>query len=109
MHHYKPSRIIFVQTDIDSRWFVIRCQKIRGGQYRLTLRRDVISDFLYSENGAADHSSTNERFYSALTLPALIKKGYVDKGNPLILNTENVTVNQIKRDEILLQDNSKTP
>lgn len=109
VHNYKPSRAVVVVADIYSRWFVIKCTKVRGGQYKLTLRRDVISDFLYSRSGRAESGSADEVFYKTKEFPALIKKGYVKEGNPLILNSENVTVNQIKKDEILLQDNSKTP
>lgn len=101
VHHYKPTKIITKETDIDSRWFVINCTKIRGGQYKLTLKRDVISDFLVDSS-----SGFTSR---GIDVPALIKKGYVENDNPLILNTENITVNQIKKNEILLQDNSKTP
>lgn len=109
VHHYTQSRMILVNGDIDSRWFVIKCTKIRGGQYRLTLRRDVITDFLYGDTTGAQGNVNNEIAPSLPSFPALIKKGYVEEGNPLILNAENVTVNQIKKDEILLQDNSKTP
>lgn len=94
------------KNHIFSRWFVLNCIETRLGQYKLTLKRDTISDFIeveqkFDENGNSLH-------YQSI-LPAFIKKGYVKDSNPLILNAENVSVNQIKKEEILLQDNSKTP
>jgi|GEM_PF-1794624 len=37
--------IVHDNTAIKSRWFVIECVKIRGGQYKLALKRDVLVDF----------------------------------------------------------------
>lgn len=93
-------------NSIASRWFVLNCVETRLGQYKLTLKRDTISDFVdvdaeFDENGNVINNQS--------ILPAFIKKGYVNDSNPLILNSENVSVNQIKKEEILLQDNSKTP
>lgn len=83
------------KNHIQSRWFVLGCNKTRLGQYKLSLKRDTVSDFV----DYGDHTG----------LPAFINKGYVEETNPLILNSENVTVNQIKKEEDLLQDMSKTP
>ena len=37
--------IVHNNNTINSRWFVIESVKIRGGQYKLALKRDVLSDF----------------------------------------------------------------
>ena len=74
-----------------SRWFVINSFKSRNGQDVLTLRRDLIADFY------ADVIN-----YS----PCLIRKGYVPNTNPLVFQDEGVQYNKIKKDEILIKDNS---
>ena len=75
---------------IDSRWFITEVVRTRAGQYEISLKRDSIADNLSS-------------LYQA---PAFIKKGTVSDENPLIVNSEGVSVNQIKNDEILLKDNT---
>ena len=37
--------IVHDNTVIKSRWFIIESVKIRGGQYKLALKRDVLADF----------------------------------------------------------------
>ena len=71
-----------------NRWFILKQQKTRGGQWQLTLKRDTISDY-YKE---------------FLSTVANIKRGYVDVSNKLIYNNENFNLNQIKKDEIALKD-----
>ena len=78
-----------------SRWFIIETYLIREKQYRLTLRRDLVADFLE---------------------PLLESTVYVEKGrltqnivsinnmNPLAFNQEAFTANQIKKKETLLKD-----
>ena len=77
--------------NIKSRWFVTEVDHNRNRQYLLSLRRDLIVDFYDS---VIDNS------------PVLIEKALVDKNNPLIFNSEGFDFNQIKKEEILLQDNS---
>ena len=72
---------------IVSRWFIVDAVRTRGGQHKLTLKRDVI----------ADH------FNSLLSCPAFIRKGRVEDDNPLILNDEGMVFNQIKTEETLLK------
>lgn len=90
----EPNYIVvtdIVQTEnIVSRWFVMECTRIRGGQYQLTLRRDVVAD-----NIDAISSST-----------AYIEKAIISDNNPLIYNQEEITTNQIKTNEIPLKDES---
>ena len=73
---------------IDSRWFVLNGDRLRGGQYELTVRRDVIADY-YSET---------------VTSPCFIEKAKLDSGDPMIFNKEDMTVNQIKTQETQLKD-----
>ena len=77
---------------IESRWFITEVVRTRGGQYKLQLKRDSIAD----------------KFDSLLTCPAYIKKGIVTDDNPLILTSEGIGVNQIKKGEELLKDNTNT-
>lgn len=78
-------------STIKSRWYVVEGTKTRGGQYQLTLFRDVVADF------------KND----IITAPCLIEKATLRDSNPLIFNSENVSVNKIKTREYLLQDESK--
>ena len=96
-HDGYPDYIIAYETQkvgnttintIKSRWFITDPVRTRNGQYSLKLKRDSI----------ADHLDT------LLSCPAFIKKGTVTDDNPLIVNSEGVTVNQIKSGETLLKD-----
>lgn len=71
-----------------SSWFVIEQIRKRSGQYELQLRRDVIFD----------------HYNTVVEAPCFIEKGMVQSDNPLILNSENMTYNQIKKSETLLKD-----
>lgn len=74
-----------------SRWFVINSFKSRNGQDLLTLRRDLVADFF---DDVLKRS------------PSLIRKGYVDNTSPFIFNNEGVQYNKIKREEVLIKDES---
>lgn len=96
-HDGNPDYIIAYETQkvgnttintIKSRWFIVESVRTRNGQYILKLKRDSI----------ADH------FDTLLSCPAFIKKGTVSDDNPLIVNSEGITVNQIKSGETLLKD-----
>ena len=75
------------------RWFVIEAVRLRGGQYRLKLYRDVIADY-------------REQVLSATTY---IEKATLTPDSNLIFNTENFSTSQIKTNEKLLQDRTKMP
>lgn len=79
--------------NIKSRWFVTEVEHNRNRQYICSLRRDLIVDFY--------DSVINDS-------PVLIEKALVSKNNPLIFNSEGFDFNQIKKDEILLNDMSET-
>ena len=79
---------------IDTRWFIMDMDRLRGGQYKLTLKRDLIADFMTSLSDQ----------------PVYVEKGYIsDVNSPLLCNNEGLVVNQIKKDEKLLKDISQCP
>lgn len=73
---------------IDSRWFILDAERTRGGQYLLTLKRDVVVDY----------------YNIVLDAPCFIEKATLATNNPLIFNKEDFQVNQIKTYENLLKD-----
>lgn len=79
-------------NDIESRWFVVESDIIRGGQYRLTLHRDVIVD----------------SYDLVVNAPCFIEKATLSNDDPFIFNSENMTFNQIKQSETLLKDETQS-
>lgn len=91
-----PNYIICVPdgtTDIHSRWYVMDANRTTGNQYRVNLLRDVLADY-YDEV----YNST-----------AFIQKGMLPMSSPFIYNSEGMSLNQIKKEEILLYDESECP
>lgn len=81
------------QVVIKSRWFILESVRIRAGQYRLALKRDVI----------ADHMDF------VLNSQCFIKKGQLENiKSPFLFNRENLTYNQIKKKEIPLYDSTQS-
>lgn len=80
-------------STIESRWFVIECARTRGGQYLLTLKRDVIVD----------------NYENIIEAPCFIEKATVDDSDIAIYNKEPYTFNSIKQSEILLKDDTECP
>ena len=80
--------VVLEGTEIISKWFVIECQRTRLGQYKLSLHRDLISDY-YQEITEA---------------PVFIEKGFLPYNSPLIFNREQMTCNKVKIKEILLNN-----
>lgn len=80
-------------TTINSRWFIIDATYQLNGQQVVTLRRDLLADFsdtvLYSDS--------------------FIEKGYLRRGNNLLFNKEDMTFNQVKKEELLLKDSTNIP
>lgn len=77
---------------ISQRWWVVDQKRTRSGQYTLSLKRDVIADF---QDIIVDS-------------PCFIEKAKIrDFSNPLLFNREDMTFNQIKKSETLLQDETK--
>ena len=78
-------------TKIISKWFVLDNDRVRGGQYKITLRRDVLVDYMKQIKKS----------------PIFVEKGIIsDVNSPLLLNNEDCRVNQIKKREVLLKDKS---
>ena len=69
-----------------SRWFILETTKIRGNQFELSLKRDLLADY----------------YISATTAPVFIEKGNPTINDPAIFNKESMTYNQIKKKELLL-------
>lgn len=90
-----PDYALLYEADeqIVSRWFVIEAVRLLTGQYKLSLYRDVIADWQRE----------------ILTAPVFIEKATLSANNPLIFNNENMSYNQIKTSETLLNDDTKTP
>ena len=79
---------------IKSRWFIMDEDRTRNGQYKISLKRDVLADNIENLE----------------TSPIYVEKGIIsDINSPLLCNNEGLTVNQIKQDEILLKDKTECP
>ena len=81
------------EGEIESRWFVLENVRTRGGQYKISLKRDVVADF-----------ATN-----IFNAPCFVEKGWVSDADSAIFNSENMTFNQIKKNEIRLMDRTGMP
>lgn len=84
--------LVCSEQGIDSRWFIIDSVRRRGGQYDLTLRRDLLADF--KDN--------------ILDAPCFVEKGMVNLNSNIIFNNENMSYNQIKTNEYSLKDETET-
>jgi hypothetical protein len=73
---------------INSRWFIMEQRKIRRGQWRLTLRRDIVA----------------ENYNNCLKSTFYIEKAMLPIDNKLICNSEGSIMNKVKKQEILLND-----
>ena len=79
--------------EIISRWFITECVRTRNQQYSFSLKRDVVA----------------EHYDEIINSPCYVEKGTLNEDDPLIFNGEGMSFNQIKKDEILLQDQSGVP
>ena len=77
--------------DIISRWFIIECDRNLGGQYRMQLKRDVVAESIGNNN-------------FVINAPIFVEKGILNDNDPMIVNSENMELNQIKQSEIILND-----
>lgn len=80
-------------NEIISRWFVIESRRTLAGQFELELFRDTLADY-YSEIQEA---------------PIFVEKAMLTANNPLIFNSEDFTVNQIRQQPKLLKDVTGIP
>lgn len=79
---------VYNGTVLSSRWFILDKTRTRSGQWRVSLRRDLLADYKDS----------------VLSSTAFIEKGTLSAEDPFIFNDENFTFNQIKTAEYLLKD-----
>ena len=77
--------------DVFSRWFIMDAVRQSNGMYELTLKRDVVTEFL-----AHNDKIANDKFY--------VEKGKLSEFDPLIVNDEGMSFNQIKVEEELIND-----
>lgn len=80
--------------EIQSRWWVVKHERIAGTQYRLYLRRDLIADNI-------DLVLNNEHSY--------ITRGWCETLSEEIYNTETIKFNQIKKGNYPLYDSTYCP
>lgn len=79
--------------EIISRWFVIEANRNLAGQYTVHLKRDVLAD----------------TYEPIINSPCYIEKATLSNFDPFIYNSEGVNVNQIKKNEKKIQDQTKIP
>lgn len=85
--------LVYNGTVLSSRWFILDKIRTRSGQWRVSLRRDLLADYKDS----------------VLSSTAFIEKGTLSAEDPFIFNDENFTFNQIKTAEYLLKDKTQMP
>lgn len=91
---FDPDYFLLLDDDsnIVQRWFVLEQKRNRQGQWVYTLRRDVISDNLENLSDS----------------PIFVQKGMLPDDDPMIFNNEGMIFNQIKKNEVVLKDLSKS-
>ena len=77
-------------NNITSRWFILEAKRNLKGQYTIQLRRDLWADYTTDIMNAT----------------TFVEKGIAKDSDTAIFNDEQVTFNQIKVNESLLQDNT---
>ena len=90
----KFSYLLLVDPEDDSiisRWFILEADRNLGGQYRFTLKRDVVAESIGKEN-------------FVLNAPVYVEKGILPDNDPMIVNSEGMSFNQIKKSEKLLYE-----
>ena len=94
--NYNGSGDYLIVTDennnILSRWFIIDTNFSRQVQWNITMHRDLVVDY----------------YESIINAPCFIEKATLLENDSLIFNREGMTVNQIKSNETLLQDETKS-
>lgn len=83
-----PDYALITDSQKNTVWFVLEMSRLRNGQFRFLLYRDLI----------------NTHYNDIIKAPCFIEKATVDKNNDLIFNSENMTYNQIKKEEHELMD-----
>ena len=95
----EPDYVLIAERNVDgtdgdfSRWFIIDSDKIRGNQYKFTVRRDI----------AVDHNNL------LLNSTYFIERGWVNNSSDLIFNDEGQKYSQIKKSQLELRDETYGP
>ena len=77
---------------VNSRWFVVESTRLLGGQFKLSLKRDVLADY-----------------YSDLRNSiCFIEKSILNENNTLVFNKENMNFNQVKKNQWLIKDETQS-
>ena len=84
--------VVDEEQEIVSRWFIVNAERVRGGQYRFSLHRDLVADF----------------YQEAVSAPTFVERAMASIQNPFIFNSEGMNFNQIKKREVLLKDETKS-
>lgn len=88
-YNSSPDYLIVAKgEEIVSRWFIIEAERLRNGQYQLTLHRDTAVDY----------------YDGIVNAPVFIEKATLDSSDPMIFNKENMSYNQIKTEQTLLRE-----
>lgn len=88
-----PNYAIVCEGDrILSRWYVTEGKYVREGQYELSLRRDVVADYMDE----------------ILDADCLVDRAPLPPTSPYIYNREDMAFNQIKVGEALIKDETET-
>ena len=86
--------VVFNEFDeILSRWYILESTRTLNGQYKVSIRRDLMADFLNNIQDA----------------PVWVSKANLEADDPLIFNKESGEYNQIKQSETSIKDTTKTP
>lgn len=88
-----PDYILVVNEtygNIIGRYYVEHTNINRQGQYDMSVRRDLVADLLDVVKAS----------------PIFLERGHVSYGDPLIFNDEDLSLNEIKKSEIMLKDAS---
>ena len=78
---------------IISRWFIMDADRKSATQWVLSLQRDLVVDF----------------YETVVNTPVYIERAICSTGNNFIFNSDNLTVNQIKKQETILKDKTGCP
>ena len=89
---YGDYLLVVENGGIVSRWFILDEDRIRGKQYKLNLRRDIVADY----------------YEQVLNSTAFIEKGLPKYDSTLIFNSEGIPFNQIKKGEYPLKDETNS-
>ena len=82
--------VVSPEHEIKSRWFIVNATRLRGGQYKLTLHRDLVAEF-------------KEAIIKA---PCYVERAMLNIASNYIFNPEGGSYNQIKTKEERLYDQS---